>query len=392
MTTDAPPPTGPTDILTIRQSFTCPSRTAQQAAVPADAAAARHGAELPSLVIITGRHRGRRIPVPATGIVLGREGSLASLFRDDPLVSRGHAQVYVAGDCSVQVADLNSTNGTFVNGEPIRSSTRLDGQDMLRIGSVGMRLDPPETAQPADETARLHDVGASWPDSPAGWLVPPERRRREEGRPGSPPAVTWPDAQAGAGDGPAEAGPGVIGSSSGESSGAGRSAGAALIPASQLRDPAYAKEAGPAAAGAGGEHEAGMASGELLGRVRSKRAEIDNYLAFNFRRRRLLVNLVVIAGAFAALLTAPPAVGGKPLTDWLQGVFHSSTPFWRFCVVRMPGLAGQRHRNSDTEVEQLRGTHRPGTSTASRTGGPRGLYYVRKPHHPQGNERVPEMP
>ena len=143
MTTDAMPPTGPPDMVMTRQSLIGPSRTAQEAAVPADAAAARRGSELPSLVIITGRHRGRRIPVPATGIVLGREGSLASFFRDDPLVSRGHAQVYVADDGSVQVADLNSTNGTFVNGEAIRSSTRLAGQDMLRIGSVGMRLDPP---------------------------------------------------------------------------------------------------------------------------------------------------------------------------------------------------------------------------------------------------------
>jgi Inner membrane component of T3SS, cytoplasmic domain len=146
MTTDAPPPTGRTGILTTRQWLIGPGRTAQQAAGPAGAAAAGGGSELPSLVIVTGRHRGRRIPVPATGIVLGREGSLASLFREDPLVSHAHAQVYVAGDRSVQVADLNSTNGTFVNGEAIRSSTRLDGQDVLRIGSVGMRLDRPAAA------------------------------------------------------------------------------------------------------------------------------------------------------------------------------------------------------------------------------------------------------
>jgi FHA domain len=85
--------------------------------VSADAAVTRHGSELPSLVIISGSHRGRRIPVLATGTVLGREGKLASLFGDDPLVSRGHAHIYLAEDRSVQVADLNSTNGTFVNGE-----------------------------------------------------------------------------------------------------------------------------------------------------------------------------------------------------------------------------------------------------------------------------------
>jgi len=239
-----------------RQPLIGPSHTAQEAAVPADAPAAGRGSELPSLVIITGRHRGRRIPVPATGIVLGREGSLASFFRDDPLVSRGHAQVYVAGDRSVQVADLNSANGTFVNGEAIRSSTRLDGQDMLRIGSVGMRLDPP-------------------------------------------------------------------------------------------------------AAAAGGGHEAGMTSGELLDRVRSKRAEVDKYLAFNFGRRRLLVNLVVIAGASAALLTAPPAVGGKPFTEWLQGVFPSLAPSsWRFlcllaCLASLASVVAIQIQKSNNYEEHI---------------------------------------
>jgi Inner membrane component of T3SS, cytoplasmic domain len=256
MTTDAPPPTGPTDVLTTRHSLIGPGRTAQDAAGPADAAAAGDGSELPSLVIITGRHQGRRIPVPATGIVLGREGSLASFFREDPLVSHRHAQVYVAADRSVRVADLNSTNGTFVNGEAIRSSTRLDAQDMLRIGSVGMRLDPP-------------------------------------------------------------------------------------------------------AAAAGGGHEAGMTLSELLDRVRSMRAEVDKYLAVNFRRRRLLVNLVVIAGASAALLTAPPAVGGKPFTEWLQGVFPSLAPSsWRFlcllaCLASLVSVVAIQIQKSNNYEERI---------------------------------------
>src|SRR2546423_15129303 len=106
MTIDAPPPPGPTGILTTRRSLIGPGRTAQEAAGPADAAAAGDGSELPILVIITGRHRGRRIPVPATGIVLGREGSLASFFRDDPHVSHRHAHVYFACSVSVQEGDV----------------------------------------------------------------------------------------------------------------------------------------------------------------------------------------------------------------------------------------------------------------------------------------------
>ena len=355
MTTEAQTPTEPPHRVRTRQLFMGPDDAAREAVVSADAAAGRE-CEIPGLVIISGRHRGGRIPVASTGIVLGRDGRLASFFRDDPLVSRGHAQVYVGDDRSVQVADLNSTNGTFVNGEAISSLTRLAGQDVLRIGSIEMRLDLGTGAQPSGEGLRLHDIRASWPDLPAGRRAAPEHRC-QEGSPGFLPAAAGPDAQAGAGYGPAEAGPGAIGSSSGESPGAGRSGGAAFIVHSQLRDPACIEEVGSAVA-AGGEHGVGMASGELLDRVRSKRAEVGKYLEFNSRRRRLLVNLVIIAGALAALLTAPPAVGGKPFTDWLQQLFHSTTPAWRFlclfaCLASLASVIAIQVQKSNNYEEHI---------------------------------------
>ena len=171
-----------------------------------DAAATRPGSDVPSLVIISGNHRGRRIPVPSTGIVLGREGKLAALFGDDPLVSRGHAHVYLADDRSVQVADLNSTNGTFVNGEGIHSLTRLADKDVLRIGSIDMRLDSPRADnQPADETVSWQNVRASWPDPLAEQRAP--QHRYDEGDQGIPSAASWPDAVAETDYGPADAPP-----------------------------------------------------------------------------------------------------------------------------------------------------------------------------------------
>jgi uncharacterized RDD family membrane protein YckC len=162
-----------------------------------DAADARYETDLPGLVIISGNDSGRRIPVPSTGIVLGREGKLASLFRDDPLVSRGHAHIYLAEDHSVQVADLNSTNGTFVNGKAIRSLTRLTDRDELRIGSIDMRLDSPRADnRPADQTVRLPAAHVSWSDIRPGRRGPPEIPRYENGRRDLPSAGAWPDVQA----------------------------------------------------------------------------------------------------------------------------------------------------------------------------------------------------
>jgi uncharacterized RDD family membrane protein YckC len=157
-------------------------------------ATTRYRSEAPSLVVISGHQRGRRIPVPSMGIVLGREGKLASLFGDDPVVSRGHAHVYLAEDRSVQVADLNSTNGTFVNGEAIRSLTRLADRDVLRIGSIDMQLDlPGADNRPADETVRLYGVRASWPDPNAEQRPWPKQHRYQEG---VRSAAAWPDAEA----------------------------------------------------------------------------------------------------------------------------------------------------------------------------------------------------
>ena len=173
-----------------------------------DAADTRYETDAPSLVIISGNDSGRRIPVPSMGIVLGREGKLASLFRDDPLVSRGHAHIYLAEDHSVQVADLNSTNGTFVNGKAIRSLTRLTDRDVLRIGSIDMRLDSPRADnRPADETVRLPTAHFSWSDTLAGRRAPPETPRYDDGRRDFPSTGAWPHAQAKAHAGPGEPAP-----------------------------------------------------------------------------------------------------------------------------------------------------------------------------------------
>lgn len=79
----------------------------------------------------------------------------------------------------------------------------------------------------------------------------------------------------------------------------------------------------------GGEYKAGMTPAELLDRVHAKRVEVEKYVQVNARRRRLLVNLVVVASAVAVFLTASPAAGGKPFTDWLQHLLHTSSPAWR---------------------------------------------------------------
>jgi membrane protein YdbS with pleckstrin-like domain/TPR repeat protein len=105
-----------------------------------DTTAAYSMAEAACLLIISGCHHGHRIEVPASGIMIGRDGELSSLFGDDPLVSRSHAKLSIIDNGSVQVEDLGSTNGTLINGIAIFAPSRLNVTDVLRIGNVEMRL------------------------------------------------------------------------------------------------------------------------------------------------------------------------------------------------------------------------------------------------------------
>lgn len=56
---------------------------------------------------------------------------------DDPQASREHAQLVAEGD-GWAIADLNSTNGTLLNGEPV-THRRLKNGDVISLGSTVIR-------------------------------------------------------------------------------------------------------------------------------------------------------------------------------------------------------------------------------------------------------------
>lgn len=87
--------------------------------------------------------------VPAYGVYfvdgfasIGRSED-SDIFLVDPSVSRNHASVKIETD-GIIVTDLDSTNGTFVNGERITGSRRLVSGDVLTFGNTQMRLESRE--------------------------------------------------------------------------------------------------------------------------------------------------------------------------------------------------------------------------------------------------------
>ena len=62
----------------------------------------------------------------------------AEFMLDAPLVSRLHCQL-TATELTIDVKDLDSTNGTFVNGKRITSAT-LQAGDRLKVGRVELTV------------------------------------------------------------------------------------------------------------------------------------------------------------------------------------------------------------------------------------------------------------
>jgi|SRR5581483_9152951 pSer/pThr/pTyr-binding forkhead associated (FHA) protein len=71
-----------------------------------------------------------------------------------PSVSSHHCEVLLRGN-DVVIKDLNSTNGTFINGQPVTGEAVLKPGQVLRLGEVEIRLEsgaPAGVKRPMDST------------------------------------------------------------------------------------------------------------------------------------------------------------------------------------------------------------------------------------------------
>jgi pSer/pThr/pTyr-binding forkhead associated (FHA) protein len=86
------------------------------------------------LVVIGGKHAGQEVPVPHAKFLIGRAED-CHLRPSSELVSRHHAAILVE-EGFVAVRDFGSKNGTFVNGERIKTERELKAGDHLKIGPL----------------------------------------------------------------------------------------------------------------------------------------------------------------------------------------------------------------------------------------------------------------
>lgn len=99
----------------------------------------RKDAAIWSLDVEKGSKSLRGLHVDVLGpVVVGRSPS-SDIVIDEPYVSATHARFTLQGPAIV-LEDLNSTNGTLVNGHPISQPVTLRDGDDVQIGDTIMRV------------------------------------------------------------------------------------------------------------------------------------------------------------------------------------------------------------------------------------------------------------
>jgi pSer/pThr/pTyr-binding forkhead associated (FHA) protein len=119
-----------------------------------------------SLVVAEGAHQGKIIPIKLAKFVIGRDPQ-CHLRPSSASISKRHCVIVVKGD-RVILRDLESTNGTFVNDQPLQGPTELHDEDRLKIGPLaftvklesGVSVDKPTPLPPPAASSEEDEIAA----------------------------------------------------------------------------------------------------------------------------------------------------------------------------------------------------------------------------------------
>jgi MoxR-like ATPase len=119
------------------------------------------------LVYLNGPSTGERVGLSADGTQLGRAADCAAVI-PDLQVSSFHCQIQLTESGWV-ISDLDSSNGTFVNGSRISTAALIDG-DVVRVGDTDLQfVAVPATGNGMEQSAFAPEAGTE----PAADLPPP---------------------------------------------------------------------------------------------------------------------------------------------------------------------------------------------------------------------------
>lgn len=92
----------------------------------------------PYLIVIAGTEKGRRYDLVSRENRIGRS-SQNEIIVKDPATSAFHAKITIEGG-EAFIEDLDSTNGTILNGQRIRERMPLHPEYLIKIGSTLLKF------------------------------------------------------------------------------------------------------------------------------------------------------------------------------------------------------------------------------------------------------------
>ena len=164
------------------------------------------GAPFASFLVRSGGLMGQRLPVKTPVVNLGR-ADYNDIVLPDPSISTSHAKLQRREGVWVLV-DLDSTNGTFVEGERVKGEAPLGPGAMVRLGDVQLLFEPVDEKQgvlKGGGTQVLRAPHSSAPPAPPAPAAPPGPPA-SPARPAPPPPAAAPPRPGAAAPGPARPG------------------------------------------------------------------------------------------------------------------------------------------------------------------------------------------
>jgi predicted component of type VI protein secretion system len=157
--------------------------------------------KLSLVVLATGQQQGKVLAIPLPQFLIGRDPQ-CHLRPASALISKRHCAL-IQRDGKAFIRDFDSTNGTFLNEQPVKGEVELHHDDKLKVGplSFAVRLEAgaPAGATPPPPTKAPAAQAPATAKAPAGAIKAPAAAA------GAKPAaaVKAPAAAAAGGDAPA---------------------------------------------------------------------------------------------------------------------------------------------------------------------------------------------
>ena len=119
------------------------------------------------ITILSGKRSGERLEIKSSDFSVGRGKDCSLRLKEDPYVSRRHCLIRFEAE-ELILEDLNSANGTFLNGKRIKNSVKLILPAMIIVGHTRMGI----TSAPATEEEITSFIESTF-SAEGSILIPP---------------------------------------------------------------------------------------------------------------------------------------------------------------------------------------------------------------------------